>query len=231
MADLAPFPTDWQTALVLVAHPDDPEYGMAAAVAKWTGEGKHVVYALASSGEVGIEGMAAAEAGPLREGEQRASAAIVGVDDVEFWGFPDSNIRNTPELRAVIAETIRRVGPQVVLSLFGGAEWAPGTPNQSDHIEFSAAVLDAYDSLGDDAPQWLFENGPHATHAVDVTEQVDVAVSSLAAHEVYLGVLDPGTPVIEQARAQIEAVTTPRDDFGGRRAACFELKRPRATSA
>ncbi|SKY13155.1 putative LmbE-like protein [Mycobacteroides abscessus subsp. abscessus] len=56
-------------------------------------------------------------------------------------------------------------------------------------------------------------------------------MSSLAAHEVYLGVLDPGTPVIEQARAQIEAVTTPRDDFGGRRAACFELKRPRATSA
>ena len=230
MTDLAPFPTDWQTALALVAHPDDPEYGMAAAVAKWTSEGKRVVYALASSGELGIEGMAAAEAGPLREGEQRASAAIVGVDEVEFWGFPDSNIRNTPELRAAIAETIRRVGPQVVLSLYGGAEWAPGKPNQRDHMEFAAAVLDAYDSLGDDAPRWLFENGPHPTHAVDVTEQIDVAVNSLAAHEVYLRVLDPDTPVVDQARAQIELVSAPRDDFGGRRAACFELKRTRATS-
>ncbi|UEA59748.1 PIG-L family deacetylase [Gordonia otitidis] len=230
MSDLTPYPTDWHTALALVAHPDDPEYGMAAAVAKWTGEGKRVVYALASSGEVGIEGMDAAQAGPLREGEQRASAAIVGVGEVEFWGFPDSNIRNTPELRAAVADTIRRVDPQVVLSLYGGAEWAPGKPNQRDHMEFSAAVLDAYDSLAEDAPRWLFENGPHPTHAVDVTDQVDVAVKSLAAHEVYLGVLDPATPVVEQARAQVEAMTAPRDDFGGRHAACFELKRENVAS-
>ena len=59
-------PTDWSTALVLVAHPDDPEYGMSAAIARWTREGKRVVYGLASSGEVGIEGMPAAKAGPLR---------------------------------------------------------------------------------------------------------------------------------------------------------------------
>lgn len=97
-------------------------------------------------------------------------------------------------------------------------------------MEFAAAVLDAYDSLGDEAPRWLFENGPHPTHAVDVTEQIDVAVNSLAAHEVYLRVLDPDTPVVDQARAQIELVSAPRDDFGGRRAACFELKRTRATS-
>ena len=51
------------------------------------------------------QGMAPEEAGPLREDEQRRSAAIVGVDHVEFWDFPDSNIRNTPELRAKIAET------------------------------------------------------------------------------------------------------------------------------
>ncbi|AZG44978.1 PIG-L deacetylase family protein [Gordonia insulae] len=226
MTQLAAFPTDWQTALVLVAHPDDPEYGMAPAVARWTSEGRHLVYALASSGEAGIEGMAPADAGPAREAEQRASAGVVGVDDVEFWGFPDSAIRNTPQLRDRIRETITRVAPDVVLSLYGGPEWAPGQPNQSDHMEFAAAVLETYDSMDPIArPRRLFENGPQATHAVDVTEQIDLAVSSLAAHEQYLSVLDPDTPVVEQARRQIDMVTAPREDFGGVRAACFELKR------
>ncbi len=227
MTSPEPFPTDWQTALVLVAHPDDPEYGMAAAVARWTGEGKRVVYALASSGERGIEGMTPAECGPLREAEQRASAKIVGVDEVEFWGFPDSDIRNTPELRAKITETVERIAPQVILSLYGGPEWAPGQPNQRDHMEFAAAVLDAYDALtahSGEVPAWLFENGPAATHAVDVDAQFEVAVRSLAAHDRYLSVLDPDTPVLDQARAQLDRATAPRDDV---RVAGFELKRTR----
>ncbi|WP_168699091.1 PIG-L deacetylase family protein [Gordonia paraffinivorans] len=228
--NLLPFPTDWQTGLVLVAHPDDPEYGMAAAVARWTGEGRRVVYALASSGERGIEGMIPAECGPLREAEQRASARIVGVDEVEFWGFPDSGIRNTPELRAKITETVERVAPQVILSLYGGPEWAPGQPNQRDHMEFSAAVLDAYDQLAasrpDVAPFWLFENGPAATHAVEVDDQFETAVRSLAAHDRYLSVLDPNTPVSDQARAQIDRATAPRDG-SPRRVTGFELKRSR----
>ena len=107
---LEAFPTDWRTALLLVPHPDDPEYGCAAAVAKWTAQGKTVHYALACRGEVGIAGMPAEEAGPLRESEQRRSAAIVGVEDVQFWDFPDSQIRDTPELRAKIADTITAVG-------------------------------------------------------------------------------------------------------------------------
>ncbi|WP_238422061.1 PIG-L deacetylase family protein [Gordonia sp. 'Campus'] len=220
------FPSDWQTALVLVAHPDDPEYGMAAAVARWTGEGKRVVYALASSGERGIEGMPPTECGPLREAEQRASASIVGVDEVEFWGFPDSDIRNTPELRAKIVETIERVAPEVILSLYGGPEWAPGMPNQRDHMEFAAAVLDAYDSLGS-PPVYLFENGPAATHWVEVDDQVDIAVRSLAAHDRYLSVLDPDTPVTEQARLQIERATAAPEGATSGHAAGFELKRSR----
>lgn len=224
-AQLLSFPTDWQTALVLVAHPDDPEYGMAAAVARWTGEGRRVVYALASSGERGIEGLPPAECGPLREAEQRASASIVGVDEVEFWGFPDSDIRNVPELRDKITETVERVRPQVIVSLFGGPEWAPGMPNQRDHIEFAAAVLEAYDAL-EAPPSWLFESGPAATHGVEVEEQLDAAVRALAAHDRYLYVLDPDTPVLDQARAQIEMATAPRDG-DARHVTGFELKRGR----
>ena len=222
---IADFPTDWSNALVLVAHPDDPEYGMAAAVAKWTEEGKKVTYALATSGEVGIEGMPAAEAGPLREDEQRRSAAIVGVDDVEFWGFPDSEVFNTPELRAKIAEVIARVNPDMILTLYGGPAFAPDRPNQRDHIEFAAAVVQVFDELAD-PPAWLFSNGPEITHAVDVDGYIEKAVASLAEHKVYLEVLDPETPVIDQARAQVEWSTAPKEGFPAEHTSGFILLRP-----
>ncbi|MGB3321769.1 MAG: PIG-L family deacetylase [Mycolicibacterium fortuitum] len=221
--DVQPFPSDWQTALVLVAHPDDPEYGVGAAVAKWTDAGKTVKYALASRGEVGIAGMPPEQAGPLREGEQRRSAAIVGVDDVSFWDFPDSSIRDTPELRTKIAQTIVEVRPEVVVTLYSGPSWAPGAPNQRDHIEFAHAVAAAYDSLPD-PPAWLFENGPDPTHCEVVDGYTDLAVSSLAAHEVYLSVLDPQTPVVEQARKQVEMSTPALPGFG-QRTVGFILKR------
>lgn len=210
---------------MLVPHPDDPEYGVAAAVAKWTASGKTVRYALACRGEAGIAGMSAAQAGPLREGEQRRSAAIVGVEHVEFWDFPDSDIRHTPELRAKIAETITELAPDVVVTIYSGPQWAPDAPNQRDHIEFSNAVADAYDSLSD-PPRWLFENGPDVTHAEVIDDRCyTLAVASLAAHDVYLSVLDPNTPVLEQARRQVDMTTEPRPEFNGRRTVEFILKR------
>lgn len=218
------FPENWSTALVLVAHPDDPEYGMAAAVARWVSQGKRVVYALATSGEEGIQGMSPEECGPLREGEQIASAAVVGVDEVEFWGFPDSKIVNTPELRAKITETVGRIEPDVVVSLYGGPEWAPGFPNQSDHMQFADAVLEAFDAVPT-GPRALFCNGPNITHAVDVEGFTDTAIRALECHRVYLEVLDPDTPVIDQARAQVERGTGPIDGFDAANASGFELLR------
>jgi LmbE family N-acetylglucosaminyl deacetylase len=92
MADLETFPEDWDRALAVVAHPDDMEYGAAAAVARWTGQGKHVAYVLVSDGEAGISTMPPDEVGPLRRQEQLASCRVVGVDDVEFLGWPDGSI-------------------------------------------------------------------------------------------------------------------------------------------
>src|SRR5829696_9225373 len=226
MPAVEPFPSDWRTALVLVPHPDDAEYGCAAAVAKWTDVDRTVHYVLASRGEEGIAGMSPEEAGPLREQEQRRSAAIVGVDDVQFWDFTDSRIRNTPELQAKIAETIGELAPDLVITIYSGSEWAPGAPNQRDHIEFSNAVAAAYDSLAD-PPRWLFENGPDPTHCEVVDGYIDLAVASLSAHEAYLSALDPDTPVIEQARKQVDMTTPPRPDFGGQRTVEFILRRRR----
>src|SRR5690349_17164267 len=78
----AHLPEDWQRGLVIVAHPDDIEYGAAAAVARWTKQGKDIRYLLATSGEAGIAGLPPAECGPLRQQEEIASARAVGVEEV-----------------------------------------------------------------------------------------------------------------------------------------------------
>lgn len=203
------FPEDWTTALVLVAHPDDPEYGMAAAVARWTSQGKTVVYGLATSGEAGIEGMSPGTAGPVREEEQRRSAAVVGVDEVRFWGYPDSQLINTPELRESVGKSFARYRPDIVLTLWGGPDWGNGVPNQSDHREFTRAVAEAAEAAGVTA----YQTAPEPTLIVDVTGFTERAVESLAEHRQYLSVLDPTTPVIEQARAQVASATQPRGGF------------------
>jgi len=68
---MKPMPEDWDRAVAVVAHPDDLEYGVASAVARWTRQGKQVSYLLATRGEAGIDGMDPAEVAPLRVDEER----------------------------------------------------------------------------------------------------------------------------------------------------------------
>src|SRR5215211_1010753 len=83
MSDLEPVDESWRTALCVVAHPDDLEFGAAAAVARWTDMGKNVIYVMVTSGEAGIDALPPAECRRVREAEQLESAKIVGVDMVE----------------------------------------------------------------------------------------------------------------------------------------------------
>lgn len=103
------------TVLAIVAHPDDLEYGAAAAVAKWTSAGSRVSYLLVTRGEAGIDGMAPAQAAPVREREQRASAAVVGVSSVEFLDHPDGTVEYGLALREDLALAIRRHRPDTLL--------------------------------------------------------------------------------------------------------------------
>lgn len=199
---------DWTTALAVVAHPDDLEYGAAAAVARWTTAGKTVSYCLMTSGEAGIDAIAPEVAGPLREDEERASAAAVGVTEVEFLGFADGVLENTLEMRRAIVAAIRRHRPDVVLTGFFGSSWGAGFRNQADHINTGAAVVDAIpaaanrwifrDLLDEDLPPWkgvralIVLNSPAPTHAVDVTDSMEAGVQSLSEHRAYIdGLGDP----------------------------------------
>src|SRR5690349_18973188 len=104
---LPPVREDWNRALCVAAHPDDLEYGLACAVARWTGQGKQVTYLLATSGEAGIDKMDPAEAGPLREEEERVGAREVGVDVVDFLGYRDGVVEYGLPLRMGITRAIR----------------------------------------------------------------------------------------------------------------------------
>lgn len=192
-------PEDWERAVAVVAHPDDLEYGAAAAVARWTRQGKEVAYVLATSGEAGIDGMAPADCGRLREEEERKSAAVVGVHHVEFLGHPDGLVENSVQLRHDIAGALRRLRPDVVITMNFELTWGDGTNvNHADHRAVGLAVLDA---CRDAANRWLWpELGPpwqavrhayvcaasHPTHFVDVEETLDLGVASLEAHEAYI---------------------------------------------
>src|SRR3712207_9370345 len=103
-----PMPDDWQRALVVAAHPDDIEYGAAAAVAVWTAAGKEVHYLLATRGEAGIAGLPPAQAGPLREDEERRSAAVLRVSEVVFFDHLDGVLDAGVALRRELDASIRR---------------------------------------------------------------------------------------------------------------------------
>lgn len=108
---------DWDRALCIVAHPDDMEFGSAAAVARWTQQGKDISYCLVTSGEAGIDGMHPDESGPLREAEQRESCRIVGVTEIDFLRQPDGILEYGLELRGMLAEVIRRRRPEIVITM------------------------------------------------------------------------------------------------------------------
>src|SRR3954468_11314887 len=109
--------TDVERALVVTAHPDDVDFGAAGTVAAWTAAGIEVTYCICTSGDAGGYDNTPRDAmGPLREAEQRAAAAAVGVRDVRFLRYPDGRLTPSIELRCDISREIRRVRPHRVLT-------------------------------------------------------------------------------------------------------------------
>ncbi len=192
-------PEDWNTAVVVAAHPDDIEYGIAAAVARWTGQGKQVSYLLATRGEAGIAGLPPDQTGPLRVEEERRGAALVGVSELEFLDHQDGLVEYGIPLRRDLAAAFRKAQPEVVITMSFDLTWGEEGPvNHSDHRAVGLAVLDA---CRDAANEWVFpEAGPRCgsirdayvaasgtpTHFVDVTATIDAGVASLREHRAYI---------------------------------------------
>jgi LmbE family N-acetylglucosaminyl deacetylase len=206
---LEPVTEEWDRALAIVAHPDDLEFGAGAAIARWTAQGKTVVYCLVTSGEAGIDGMEPDRARKVREEEQRTSARIVGVGTVEFLGQPDGILEYGVPLRRELTAVIRRHRPDIIITNNFRDTWDGDVIlNQADHIATGRASLDAARDAGN---RWIFPeqltgdtgpwNGvkqvwaassPSSRHGVDVTDTFSKGIASLEAHDAYLKGLGSG---------------------------------------
>ena len=140
-APLTPLDETWERALCVVAHPDDLEFGAAAAVARWTGQGKTVVYCMVTSGEAGIDGHGAR---PVPAGPRGGAAPVRGRSSasttVEFLGQPDGVLEYGVALRKVIAASVRRHRPEIVVTGNFRDTWGGVNLNQADHIATGRAV-------------------------------------------------------------------------------------------
>lgn len=102
--------------LVITAHPDDAEFGIAGSVARWTGEGRSVAYVVCTSGEKGTTDrtMTPEALRHIRQREQRAAADVLGVRQVVFLGYEDQSLEDTPAFRRHLVEVIRTFRPHTV---------------------------------------------------------------------------------------------------------------------
>lgn len=195
--------------LVICAHPDDAEFGAAGTIARWVEQGTKVSYVIVTDGGKGSDdpGTTGEQLAKLREEEQRAAAAVLGVSQVSFLGYADGEVGNTAELRGELVRQIRLQRPDLVVTHDPTARIINNAYlNHPDHRAVGDAVLDAVFPLARDRLNFpeheqeglqphkvlevflLFTNEPN--YWVDISESTDLKIAALQAHRSQIG--DPG---------------------------------------
>jgi LmbE family N-acetylglucosaminyl deacetylase len=194
-----------ERVLVVCAHPDDVDFGAAGTVAVLTTAGATVAYAIVTSGEAGSDHLPldAIELAALREREQRAAGAQVGVRDITFLGHPDGRLEATIALRADLSAVIRRVRPDIVICQSPQRMLDRVFASHPDHLAAGEATLCAVypDARNPRAfPEqvaaglephtvsevWLMAH-PESDLRIDVTDTFDRKIAALRAHESQTG--------------------------------------------
>ena len=187
--------------LVIVAHPDDVDFGSAGTIARWTDAGIEVRYCIVTDGDAGGSdpSISRADMGRLRRREQTAAASQVGVHDLRFLGYQDGQVEATLGLRKDLARVIRQVKPGRVMCPSPDRFYARLGASHPDHRAVGSAALDAVypdarnpfafpDLLADEKLEpwtvgevWLAAS-PAADHYVDITDTFDRKVAALSEH-------------------------------------------------
>jgi LmbE family N-acetylglucosaminyl deacetylase len=187
--------------LVIVAHPDDVDFGVAGTIAKWTDAGIDVRYCIVTNGDAGGSdpSISRPDMGRLRQAEQTAAAKQVGVSELLFLGYPDGRVEATLELRKDLSRVIRMVRPDRVVCPSAERNYARIGTSHPDHRAVGSAALDAVypDSRNQFAfPELLAEEklepwtvrevwisaSPQPTHYVDITDTFPRKMAALRAH-------------------------------------------------
>lgn len=191
-----------ERVLFVTAHPDDVDFGSAGTVATFTDAGVQVAYCIVTDGDAGGEDrtITRAEMAEIRRREQQAAAAVVGVRDVRFLGYPDGRVTASFDLRRDISRVIRQFRPQRVVTQSPERNWDRIYASHPDHLaagEAAAAAVypDARNPFAH--PELLEEEGlephtvdelwlmafDHPTIAVDTTAAFDRKVAALRSHQ------------------------------------------------
>jgi LmbE family N-acetylglucosaminyl deacetylase len=206
------------SAMAIVAHPDDIEFSCAGTMARWAKTGARIAYLLLTSGDVGIDapGMTREKATEIREAEARRAAEIAGVNEVIFLREPDGLLQATMEVRKKVVREIRRFKPEVIITGDPTVVWSgENYINHPDHRAASLAALEAaFPAAGQ--PQ-LFEElqqeglsahkvrkvyvttWDHADIYVNIEDTIDTKIAALRAHKSQMGDWDPEPRIKEWA--------------------------------
>ena len=177
---------DKKKILVILAHPDDPEFFCGAAIAHWVESGHEVNYLLLTTGQRGSQDptMSISDIGALRKVEQNRAAEILGVNQVKFLDYLDGDLIPDLALRQRIIREIRLEKPDIVVScdpqnLFP----VMGRVNHPDHRAAGQVVVDAIFPASGNPCYHLDESisGANIPHQVEelwlsVTNQPNIAL-------------------------------------------------------
>jgi LmbE family N-acetylglucosaminyl deacetylase len=194
--------------LVISPHPDDAEYGVAGTVARWTRQGKQVVYVICTNGDKGTSDpdMRPEDLIEIRKKEQLAAADVLGVREVVFLGLADQGLEETPQFRKQIVRLIRQYRPDIVVTAdpYRRYIW------HRDHRITGQVVLDAVFPYARDHLAYpdLLEEGfqPHKVREMlfwasedinyrsDISDTFDLKIAALRCHDSQMQALKEPNP-------------------------------------
>ncbi len=210
-----------ESAMAIVAHPDDIEFGTAGTLARWAKAGARISFVLCTSGDVGIaeEGMTRARAIEIREAEAREAAKMLCATEIIFLREPDGMLQPTLELRKKIVREIRRFKPELVIVGDPTVVWAgPEYINHPDHRAAATAAIDAiFPAAGQPnlfeelAEEGLTAHKPRKVYVeawdgkadvyINIEETIEMKIEALRLHKSQMKDWDPGPMVREWAAA------------------------------
>lgn len=198
-----------QRALVIAAHPDDADIGCGGTMARWSRQGKEIVYLICTRGDKGSSDpdMTSERLAELRTREQTAAGEVIGVKEVVFLEGKDGELLPTLELRKSVAEMVRRYRPDVVFTHDPTVHvYDRGNLNHPDHRVVGTTALDVVYPISRDAlhyPDQLARGlSPHDVHEVflfmanqpnmafDITDTIAVKIEALRQHRTQFPDLD-----------------------------------------
>ncbi|MSO27635.1 MAG: PIG-L family deacetylase [Candidatus Nanopelagicales bacterium] len=190
-----------ERVLVITAHPDDVDFGAAGTIAGWVAHGIAVTYCIITDGDAGGADptVPRGEIAGIRQAEQRAAGAVLGVSDIRFLGYRDGELTVSHDLRRDLSRIIRQVRPQRVLMQSPDRNWKRIYSSHPDHLAAGEAAIFAIypdarnpfahtallqdEGLADWAvPEVWVMGSPTPNHYVDVTDKFDFKLAALHAH-------------------------------------------------